>query len=1204
MISGLLNRFAFTFVLSMFCMSVPTAVHANWWIATPPGYQDIDGSINVGPYPTKGQAEAYNSQYFKGLGTVWGWDEDRSPERRRRVPQRGTGAYGVVTIFNQTDRPVTYHIQALSGGNWTSPSQPVKPDGSYFHYFSPATQFMIEFDSSDAPGYQPKRYRLESNTVQGRTPAAADGRRYRFVSTAQGIDLNRYDADTPTRRQTPTPQDKAEDVLKEGQALYGEGRHQEAAQRFQFAQMLSPTDPRIREWIQINQAKAWERYADELARRARYADAIEAYDKALDRRRDPNIQKKRDAAMDLMGAVAREAHERQQQKQAAMRDVAKMHIQSATATPPPTRNGKPIPIGYVGNLSGEVFAEDVLGRRRLLSPGDPVFHQDKIITNLEGATQFMLLDETVFTIGPDTEMILEEFVYDPHNDIGKITANVTKGVFRFVTGKVARKKPSNMKIKLPSDALGIRGTEMIIRVDSDQSSTVTLLEGAAEVIPDSGEESVWLIPGQQARFDESGELVHFWRVDPIEAEIEWKRLTHTADSSWDKETPELPPAVRQRLLKTTVWIQAKYRPLPGKADPSSETLITEWGSGFVIDSDGLILTHADVVASVKVFDATTGKEAKSKTPAMNRLVYVLHELYVHSMWGGEEGVYQHPAKVLCTRDDPKISLVRIREQGWNWGKGLPTVSFVPTAEEQQTKPGQVVWAIGQRGGSNIESVLFGDPRAVRESPRPREQPLVNAGLVSDRIQSDDNLLKRLHTTCLATVGLKGGPLVDSQGRVMGVIEHQAETATCDVIPLQAIYDADIWPFRYSTSGWQRVRSSAEKKKRRRVLRVDRSDSDAYESIEAAFRDASSDDIIDLAPGTYQLDEPLTFKGDIWIRGAGLTGLKRTTLICPSLKIFGGSSSGLELSDLSVQYRYGSGKQDAVISLHTNMTYIHDAEIVYWNMPPILVGLLAQLEMVNVTMRPEKEFYQSYDAVCRGDHLRVERTDGTWQLYGTEAKFTGCTFLPRTSGLVVNPAVLRVESGDVSCRGCLFGPTGTFTDTPVGKTAVSALIVNSKARFESNLFGEAQKDASYNVGIFGDSEAMFVGNRLRQVSIYPGVSASFHSNYFDCRRGALQFKENSSGTVIHNWFAYTQYNALSDSAIRDVLRLPDAQRKFEEEFPFGLSITKAEVRYTNNVFMSTNGGVAVKLIDSKNLDGGGNRHTGNGREKMVLNSDNQ
>jgi len=111
---------------------------------------------------------------------------------------------------------------------------------------------------------------------------------------------------------------------------------------------------------------------------------------------------------------------------------------------------------------------------RVLESGKPVYLRDHVTTDAAGRMQVLLLDQTVFTLGPNSDMVLDEFVYDPATDAGKVTARVAKGVFRFVTGKVARKDPANMKIDLPVGTIGIRGTIGAAQV-SDQGSTVILL---------------------------------------------------------------------------------------------------------------------------------------------------------------------------------------------------------------------------------------------------------------------------------------------------------------------------------------------------------------------------------------------------------------------------------------------------------------------------------------------------------------------------------------------------------------------------------------------------------------------------------------------------------------------------------------------------------------------------------------------------------
>jgi hypothetical protein len=111
--------------------------------------------------------------------------------------------------------------------------------------------------------------------------------------------------------------------------------------------------------------------------------------------------------------------------------------------------------------------------------GEPILLQDAIKSGQRSGMQILLLDETVFTIGPESELVIDEFVYDPRTNAGKLSAEITKGVFRFVSGKIAHEKPEDMNVKLPSGTLGVRGTMVAGRVDptSKGSRLVLLGEG-------------------------------------------------------------------------------------------------------------------------------------------------------------------------------------------------------------------------------------------------------------------------------------------------------------------------------------------------------------------------------------------------------------------------------------------------------------------------------------------------------------------------------------------------------------------------------------------------------------------------------------------------------------------------------------------------------------------------------------------------------
>ncbi|NQU70011.1 MAG: FecR domain-containing protein [Rhodospirillales bacterium] len=134
-------------------------------------------------------------------------------------------------------------------------------------------------------------------------------------------------------------------------------------------------------------------------------------------------------------------------------------------------------VGNAAAVRGIVQLAAISGVRTVgkkVASGEPIFLGDRVTTGAEGRLQIMLLDETVFTIGPKAAIVIDEFVYDPKTSKGKVAASVLKGTFRFVTGKVSKRDPSKMVVRLPVGSIGVRGTSVAGHTDGI-SATVVLL---------------------------------------------------------------------------------------------------------------------------------------------------------------------------------------------------------------------------------------------------------------------------------------------------------------------------------------------------------------------------------------------------------------------------------------------------------------------------------------------------------------------------------------------------------------------------------------------------------------------------------------------------------------------------------------------------------------------------------------------------------
>ena len=141
----------------------------------------------------------------------------------------------------------------------------------------------------------------------------------------------------------------------------------------------------------------------------------------------------------------------------------------------PAEAGTSMQAGVAAAVKGDVKATTPQDKAaRVLKSGDPVFMGDKIETGTDGQLQILLLDQTVFTLGPSSAITVDEFVYDPSNDNGKVKTSMAKGIFRVVSGKVAHKKPENMSVDLPAGAIGFRGTNVAGIIDGSKSTVVLL----------------------------------------------------------------------------------------------------------------------------------------------------------------------------------------------------------------------------------------------------------------------------------------------------------------------------------------------------------------------------------------------------------------------------------------------------------------------------------------------------------------------------------------------------------------------------------------------------------------------------------------------------------------------------------------------------------------------------------------------------------
>ena len=160
---------------------------------------------------------------------------------------------------------------------------------------------------------------------------------------------------------------------------------------------------------------------------------------------------------------------------------------------------KPIQISYT-NEAGETIG-------RIAGVGEPIYLNDEITTPKGASLQVLLRDQTVFSIGPNSTLVFDEFIFDPTaSDEVALTASVKKGTFKFISGKISKIKPGAMTLKLPNATASVRGTSVVGRVDETGASDIVLLTGAVQLQTTTSLTPVDLIqPGWGVSVETTGE---------------------------------------------------------------------------------------------------------------------------------------------------------------------------------------------------------------------------------------------------------------------------------------------------------------------------------------------------------------------------------------------------------------------------------------------------------------------------------------------------------------------------------------------------------------------------------------------------------------------------------------------------------------------------------------------------------------------------
>lgn len=140
--------------------------------------------------------------------------------------------------------------------------------------------------------------------------------------------------------------------------------------------------------------------------------------------------------------------------------------------------------GTVSRMSGNHVAEahQPDGSSRKLGVGDAIYSGERISTDKGTSVNIQFADESRFSLGPNTEFVVEKFKFKKGTEEDAFHSRIIKGVFRFVSGLIAHSKGRDMKVSARVATIGIRGTQVEGEVSDRQEKDGKTVDASARIV--------------------------------------------------------------------------------------------------------------------------------------------------------------------------------------------------------------------------------------------------------------------------------------------------------------------------------------------------------------------------------------------------------------------------------------------------------------------------------------------------------------------------------------------------------------------------------------------------------------------------------------------------------------------------------------------------------------------------------------------------
>jgi hypothetical protein len=121
------------------------------------------------------------------------------------------------------------------------------------------------------------------------------------------------------------------------------------------------------------------------------------------------------------------------------------------------------PAGIVKTIKGTA---SIVRQEKVVTAasGLKIFQGDTVKTGPGGSLGIIFEDDTLLSLGPNSEVTINEYIFAPAQGNMSIVIRMIKGTAAYLSGIIAKLSPQSVKFETPTATLGVRGTRFCVQV--------------------------------------------------------------------------------------------------------------------------------------------------------------------------------------------------------------------------------------------------------------------------------------------------------------------------------------------------------------------------------------------------------------------------------------------------------------------------------------------------------------------------------------------------------------------------------------------------------------------------------------------------------------------------------------------------------------------------------------------------------------------